>query len=194
MDTLHSPTLVTVIFWTTVCSWIGVSFWEGRGHQAKYTTLKGKRSDLLCFWGVGVAGLLALVGKGFFPDVNLYAGATLFWVGVALVWIGMGLRHTAVVTLGTYHVMTIYTQPQQPVITAGPYKYIRHPSYLGVLIAILGIAVTINSLPGSTILAGITVLVLVQRIHIEDRYLIRRLGVGYKRYAEDTYRLVPFVW
>lgn len=194
MDTSYSPVLLAASFWLTFCCWIAISIWEGRGRQAKHTTPEGRKNDLLCFFGVGTTGVFALACKGLFPSINLYDTAVLFWTGIGLTWIGMGLRHMAVVALGKYHVMTIYAEPRQPVITSGPYKYIRHPSYLGALIAILGIALATNSLPGSLVLIAVTTTTLVLRIRTEDRYLAEQMSDAYKEYMRHTYRLVPFMW
>lgn len=171
-----------------------MSLWEGRGRQAKQTTPEGKRNDLLCFFGVGAAGIIAISLKALLPSARLYDSSVLFWLGIAFVWLGMLLRHWAVMTLGRYHVMTIYAEPKQPVIERGPYKYIRHPSYLGALTAIIGIALAINSIFGSILLVTAATIALIQRINLEDRYLIKHLGTTYEEYAKRTFRLVPFVW
>jgi len=194
MDTLITPAIHAVVFWGTFICWMGVSLWEGRGHHLKQTTPEGRRNDLACFFGVGAAGLVALSSKGLFSNVALYHGPALFWLGIAFIWIGTLLRHWAVATLGRYHVMTIHTELKQPVITTGPYSYIRHPSYLGALVAVLGIALAINSLPGGVVLAAAAAGTLIQRIYIEDRHLLKHLGAVYQEYAKHTHRLLPFVW
>jgi len=110
------------------------------------------------------------------------------------VWGGTLLRQLAIRTLGKYHVMTIATQDSQPVITSGVYRYIRHPSYLGAIMAVSGIALSLNSLFGSIGLVTLTTLVLIHRIGLEDSYLIEHLGRAYKNYTNHTARLIPFVW
>ncbi|HEY4160878.1 MAG TPA: isoprenylcysteine carboxylmethyltransferase family protein [Candidatus Saccharimonadales bacterium] len=194
MDTVTGPVILAAAFWVTFICWVGVSWWEGRGRQTKQTTPEGRKNDLLCFFGTGAAGFVALLSKGLFPDVALYHGPALFWLGIAFIWAGLLLRHWAVATLGRYHVMTIHTELKQPVITTGPYRYIRHPSYLGALGAVVGIALAINSLPGGVILVAVTAGTLIQRICIEDRYLLEHLGTAYSEYTKHTRRLLPFVW
>lgn len=194
MQRLFQLCLQDAAFWVTSCGWVIISLWEGQNHKPEHTTKIGRRSDLLCFYGVGAALLLALVLKLVLPNVKIYNTSALFWLGLIFAWAGMALRHVAIKTLGKYHVMTISTQDKQPVITTGPYKYIRHPSYLGAIIAVMGIALSLNSLIGSLILTLFTVIVLVQRIQIEDRYLSEHLGRAYKNYENHTARLIPLVW
>jgi protein-S-isoprenylcysteine O-methyltransferase Ste14 len=194
MNNFYQPVQLSVIFWVTFISWVAISFWEGKSHQPTQTTREGRRSDLVCFIGVGIVGLFAIFCKGKFPDIKIYNGTTLFWAGIGLIWTGILLRHTAVRSLGKYHVMTIFTEDGQPVITSGPYRYIRHPSYLGALIAIIGIAFALNSLPGAIVLVSFTAAVLMHRIQIEDKYLSIHLGEDYRSYTTHTYRLVPFIW
>jgi protein-S-isoprenylcysteine O-methyltransferase Ste14 len=194
MDTLTAPTLLATSFWVTLACWMAIGLWEGQGRRAKQTTREGRRNDLLCFYGVGIAGLMAILCKGLFPNTELYHYLALCWISIVLIWAGTLLRHWAIATLGEYHVMTIHTEPTQPVIMKGPYRYIRHPSYAGALMTIFGIAVALNSLPGSIILVTVAATVLIERIRIEDAYLTTHLGATYKNYAEHTYRLIPFMW
>jgi protein-S-isoprenylcysteine O-methyltransferase Ste14 len=79
------------------------------------------------------------------------------------------------------------------VVTTGPYRIVRHPSYAGAILAYLAFPLMLDALwsliPG-VIMAG----VLVVRTGLEDRMLIEELE-GYQGYAEETrYRLIPGVW
>ncbi len=52
---------------------------------------------------------------------------------------GLVLRWAAILTLGRFFTAAIAIHEGQPVITAGPYRYVRHPSYTGLLLAFLGL-------------------------------------------------------
>jgi protein-S-isoprenylcysteine O-methyltransferase Ste14 len=82
----------------------------------------------------------------------------------------------------------------QPVITTGPYRVIRHPSYAGILLAVIGLGLLIGnwlSLVSLTIAIGGG---LVFRIRVEERALLRNLGDDYRNYAATHKRLIPFIW
>jgi protein-S-isoprenylcysteine O-methyltransferase Ste14 len=79
------------------------------------------------------------------------------------------------------------------VATGGPYQYVRHPAYLGMLLVTVGMTLMLGSwvalIPG-----GVAASLYVIRTRLEDQTLLTDL-VGYKAFAERTrYRLIPGVW
>lgn len=79
------------------------------------------------------------------------------------------------------------------VISSGPYRYVRHPGYIGVILYILSTAIVLESL-WALIPAGLILIVTVIRTFLEDRTLVSELE-GYAEYTERVrYRLIPFVW
>ena len=79
------------------------------------------------------------------------------------------------------------------VITTGPYRWVRHPGYTGGSIAILATSLVLGSL-WALIPAGLTTMLLIVRIALEDRTLQVELA-GYKDYVQQTrYRLIPGLW
>lgn len=79
------------------------------------------------------------------------------------------------------------------VCTTGPYRYIRHPGYLGMITYYLATPIFLGSL-WAMIPAIATVLLFIIRTALEDKTLIKKLP-GYKEYAMGTrYRLIPRVW
>lgn len=87
----------------------------------------------------------------------------------------------------------IEVAPEQRVITSGPYAMVRHPMYLGSLVMLLGIPLSLGSWWGLTAVALMTT-VIVLRLLDEERFLRENL-MGYKEYAKRVHhRLAPFVW
>jgi protein-S-isoprenylcysteine O-methyltransferase Ste14 len=79
------------------------------------------------------------------------------------------------------------------VVTGGPYRYVRHPGYVGWYIMMIGLAVALGSLWGF-IPAGILLALMLVRTALEDRTLRKELA-GYEDYAQRVrYRLIPGVW
>jgi protein-S-isoprenylcysteine O-methyltransferase Ste14 len=90
-------------------------------------------------------------------------------------------------------VIEIQKNKGHSVITTGPYKYVRHPMYVGTIVFYLCIPLALGSLyaliPGFLL----TILVII-RTHLEDKTLHNELP-GYKEYAASVkYRLIPGVW
>ncbi len=79
------------------------------------------------------------------------------------------------------------------VCTTGPYRYVRHPLYMGVIIFFFCFPLALGSLY-SLIPAFVAVILLFIRTALEDKTLYNELP-GYKEYAEKVrYRLIPGVW
>jgi protein-S-isoprenylcysteine O-methyltransferase Ste14 len=90
-------------------------------------------------------------------------------------------------------VVEIQSERQHRVITTGPYKYVRHPMYLGGIVFIVCTPLALGSLFG-LIPAAFMLIAFVIRTYLEDRTLHKELP-GYGEYAEKTrYRLLPGVW
>jgi len=79
------------------------------------------------------------------------------------------------------------------VITTGPYKVVRHPFYAAGMISFASVSLTLGSWLGLLPAAGLTLL-LVARIHVEEKVLRKGLQ-GYEEYVQTVrYRLIPGVW
>jgi protein-S-isoprenylcysteine O-methyltransferase Ste14 len=115
-------------------------------------------------------------------------------VGMVLFATGEALRVWAKVALGRYFTYTVMTSSDQPVITSCPYRYVRHPSYTGILLIAIGTGTVWGNWLGLAALTLGTLVGLVYRIYVEEKALLEELGDRYRRYAEGHKRLAPFVW
>jgi protein-S-isoprenylcysteine O-methyltransferase Ste14 len=114
--------------------------------------------------------------------------------GLALIAAGIGLRAWSIATLGRYFQYRIQVQSGHQVVTGGPYRYVRHPSYTGIALVLAGIALACDdvwSLVAAAVLGGVGLWV---RIRAEERQLTRALGADYERFAAGRKRLVPGLW
>lgn len=114
--------------------------------------------------------------------------------GVVLIAAGIGLRAWSITTLGRFFQYQIAIQPAHRVVTSGPYRHLRHPSYTAVALILTGIALACDdiwSLVAAAALAGTGLAV---RIRAEERQLTQALGADYQRFAASRKRLVPGVW
>jgi protein-S-isoprenylcysteine O-methyltransferase Ste14 len=87
----------------------------------------------------------------------------------------------------------LQTDRQHSVATEGPYKYVRHPGYLGYMIFSLATPVALGTYWG-LIFSGMTCVLLLVRTAFEDDTLKKELP-GYAEYANTVkYRVIPFLW
>jgi protein-S-isoprenylcysteine O-methyltransferase Ste14 len=123
-------------------------------------------------------------------DLLTLDGETLRWAGVLLFAIGGALRLWPVFALGRRFSGLVAIQPGHELVTTGPYAKIRHPSYLGLLILLVGWALVFRSGVGLA-LAALTLPPLLARIEAEEALLSAHFGAAYDAYRARTARLVP---
>jgi protein-S-isoprenylcysteine O-methyltransferase Ste14 len=142
-----------------------------------------------------VAGFAAGIGLARVLPETAFRGDAAAWVGIGVLGCGVALRAWCFHTLGRYFTITVQTSRDQPVITTGPYRVLRHPSYLGLLLGLAGVALVATRDWLATIVVVVAVgLGLAYRIRVEERALERDLGADYRAYAATHKRLVPFIW
>ena len=165
-----------------------------RGLWKKKKDTKSWDKKLVPVWGV-LSGYVTFIVIGL--DIR-YGGTSLdFWsavFGTALFAFSVAMLTSAM--LANTHFETtvrIQTDRNHKVITAGPYRFIRHPGYVGASLWSLSAPLIVGSVYG-LIPAGIAVLLLVIRTILEDGILRRELD-GYSDYARQVrYRLIPGLW
>jgi len=121
-------------------------------------------------------------------------GWAIFAVGFALLVGGFALRAWAILTLGRYFTPSVQIQQGQHVVQSGPYRYVRHPSYTGMLLALAGLGIALDDWLSLLALTLLPLVGLLVRIRHEESVLLDALGEDYRDYASRTARLVPGVW
>lgn len=161
------------------------------GHRLRWRQDRG--SYLWVVLGVG-GGLGAGLGLASLGVARLPGPTVWLVVGLVVAWAGMVFRFWAVRTLGPFFTTRVAVVDQQRVVADGPYRYIRHPSYLGVVVLMGGFGLALSN--GLSVLAMLVLPVggLVPRIMVEEAALRQGLGELYDRYADGRARLLPGVW
>jgi protein-S-isoprenylcysteine O-methyltransferase len=121
-------------------------------------------------------------------------GAIRFAAGIALMWLGIGLRQWAVATLGGFFRTTVVVQADHQLITKGPYRWLRNPSYTGAMITVLGQGLTFGNWVALLVLVGGVMSALIWRISVESRALSGHFGASYDAYVKSSWALIPWVW
>ena len=155
---------------------------EDRGtyRTIQLTTLAGV---LLAVWGVRRPG-------GALP------GPSWAWVtaGLVVAWAGIALRGWSLLTMGTEFRRTLVEGGDRRLVTDGPFRFVRHPSYTGVLLAVGGLGLALDDRVALLALAILPAIGYVIRIRAEELELRRTFGEAYEAYADGKARLVPGIW
>jgi len=112
-------------------------------------------------------------------------------VGVALFASGLALAIWARVYLGRNWGMPMTAKEEPELVTSGPYRFVRHPIYSGILLAILGTGLASNAF--WFIAFGIIGAYFVYSATVEEKLLTRSFPSAYPRYRSKTKMLIPFV-
>ena len=120
-------------------------------------------------------------------------GEAIRWIGVALGAIGGTLRILPVFVLGRRFSGLVTIQKEHRLVTTGIYATIRHPSYLGLLMTVVGWVLVFRSGLG-LIIAALFVPVILGRIRAEERLLASHFGAEYEAWRARTARLIPGIY
>lgn len=113
-------------------------------------------------------------------------------LGFIIFGFGICFRLWAVITLGNYYSHTVRKVDDHQIIDFGPYKYIRHPAYAGMIVAHSGIVLFFLNRVTLLIFFFAFIPAIILRIFIEEKTLFKI--EGYSNYAENRKRLIPFIW
>jgi len=108
--------------------------------------------------------------------------------------VGIALRWYSAAVLGKYFTFDVAIQSGQVLVEMGPYRYIRHPSYSGALLTLLGFGLALGNWAGLAAALSCMGFAYTYRIPIEEAALASALGEAYKQYMKRTRRLVPFLF
>ncbi len=115
------------------------------------------------------------------------------WIGVVLFGLGGALRIWPVFILGPRFSGLVAIQPGHTLVTTGLYGTIRHPSYLGLLITLLGWGLAFRAGVG-LLLVALILPPLIARINAEEKLLLSEFGDEYRAYRARTSRLIPGIY
>jgi protein-S-isoprenylcysteine O-methyltransferase Ste14 len=118
----------------------------------------------------------------------------IFVVGLILMVVGIALRQWAVAVLGRFFTVDVRVHPGQAVVEDGPYRWVRHPAYTGLVVLFVGIGLALGNSAALAVLIVVPTVGLVVRIRVEERALLDGLGEPYRRFAATRPRLFPGVW
>jgi protein-S-isoprenylcysteine O-methyltransferase Ste14 len=130
---------------------------------------------------------------GYFKD-DRDAFGVLSIIGIVMTASGLLIRAWAVQKLGKYFTPTVQIQDQHQLITSGPYRLIRHPSYTGAFLAITGCAIILQTWAGYLIAVVAMSIAYKVRIDVEERELASHFGKQYLDYSVNTKKMIPFIW
>ncbi|MEZ4846789.1 MAG: isoprenylcysteine carboxylmethyltransferase family protein [Bdellovibrionota bacterium] len=127
------------------------------------------------------------------PRVILFSQAAT-WVALILIWGGFIFRVWSIRVLDRFFTAKVVIQSDHQLIRSGPYRYLRHPSYLGAWISQIGISLFFQSVIGLIFSVMINFVIYAYRIHCEEKALTEMFPSEYPEYKKTTSGILPLIY
>jgi len=115
------------------------------------------------------------------------------WTGLVLATTGMGGIFWSGWALGRLYSPEVTLQKEHHLVTYGPYRWIRHPRYLGGMLQGIGLSLLFRSWIG-LILTAVFVVIILFRIRDEEAMMSAEFGAGWQEYCRKSWRLIPLLF
>jgi protein-S-isoprenylcysteine O-methyltransferase len=184
------------LFQVSYFSWMVMELWILSRDRRRFTGRVADRGSFfgffICYW--------AGIGLAFFAFYNhpewrmTVLQPALSWVGIAMIWAGMAFRLWAVLTLGAFFRTSVVVQDGHQLVTAGPYRWLRHPAYTGAIVTTTGLGLAFGNWGSLAALMLFPCLAIAFRIHVEERALTEQFGEAYRDFGRSRARVIPVLW
>jgi protein-S-isoprenylcysteine O-methyltransferase Ste14 len=125
---------------------------------------------------------------------RIYHWNTFFVIGSVLALTGLIIRVTSILQLKRQFTYTVTKIENHELIETGLYKIIRHPGYLGQLIIFLGISTCLSNWLSILLMIFPVLLVYLNRMNVEEKFMVENMGQKYLDYQKRTKRLIPMIY
>ncbi|MFP4200121.1 MAG: methyltransferase family protein [Clostridia bacterium] len=194
MEELFEPTAHNALFvLVTLLWWAEFIIFPSR--MSSRPQREGKRSYRLIFLAVSftVASSLLLYSMGI-GSIAATLAPVARTLGLAIYTSGLILRYWSSVLLGREFTRGINASDQLRLVGDGPYRILRHPLYLGLLLLTLGVPTFLGNFLGLAVGFVVMFVSLSRRIEVEEKQLLATLGETYAEWMRGRYRLLPFIY
>jgi protein-S-isoprenylcysteine O-methyltransferase len=184
------------LFQVSYFAWMVMELWILSRDRRRFTGRVADRGSFfgffICYW--------AGIGLAFFAFYNhpewrmTVLQPALSWVGIAMIWAGMAFRLWAVLTLGAFFRTSVVVQDGHQLVTAGPYRWLRHPAYTGAIVTTTGLGLAFGNWGSLAALMLFPCLAIAFRIHVEERALTEQFGEAYRDFGRSRARVIPVLW
>ena len=158
------------------------------------TGVKQDRSTLRVLWLVILLSIAAAVSVARYWRAGALPRRDIFALGVTFFVSGLMLRWWAILELGRFFTVDVQIARDHHIVDTGPFRLVRHPSYSGVLLAFVGVGLSLANWAAVLVLLLPIFAAFLRRMNVEEEALRGALGESYVRYMQRTKRLVPGVY
>ncbi|HET6552426.1 MAG TPA: isoprenylcysteine carboxylmethyltransferase family protein [Dyella sp.] len=186
MNTVRNVALVVFFVWLTLDAVVVFRLRTGSAENRDQSSLK-----LLMIGGPLVYAIS--IGLSY-QSVGAFRSVALQVAGLVVLGLGIALRSMAISQLGRFHTPNVAIRGDHQLKAEGLYAHVRHPSYLGAMIAFLGFALALGNWLSVVVMVSLMACLYLYRIKEEDAALEAAFGEAFRQYAARTKRLVPGIY
>ncbi|MGZ3639694.1 MAG: methyltransferase family protein [Ktedonobacterales bacterium] len=185
-----------VVFWLACVAWAAMELPRIATLRAAPGATVRDRGSLIVVLGLLALGILGAFAVARIVPTAAIAGNSpvVFWAGIVCIVLGIVLRWYAIRVLGRYFSPVVAVRSDQQIVQEGPYRYVRHPSYSGVLLSLVGLGLALTNWLSLLVLLICALAGLLYRVNVEEWALRETLGQPYADYMRRTRRFIPFIW
>ena len=191
----HHHPIMACVWVATWAIWIIPEIVVSRRRPENDAQKADRGSKFVVFGSVFFGIYLGFIAACFVP--SLFVGThwkAVFALGIA-VWLGgIVFRMVSIRILGRFFTTDVAIARDHRIVEQGPYRWLRHPSYLGGLLAQVGFGMTMTNWLAMLVPVCCLAAAYAYRIPIEEQALVRGLGPDYSDYMRRTWRLIPFIY
>jgi protein-S-isoprenylcysteine O-methyltransferase Ste14 len=183
------PIAWRILYWT----WVASEGIIGFGTRTKQSTGKvHDRGSLLLLWIVIATSMTASIWISERTPPDMFGGIrALKLLGLTVLIIALAIRWTAIFTLGKSFSSNVAILDSQKLNRSGLYRFVRHPSYLGLILVFVAVGLHSRNWLSFAIAVVPTTAALLYRIRVEESALLQAFGEEYVSYSEQVSRLIP---
>jgi protein-S-isoprenylcysteine O-methyltransferase Ste14 len=192
MPRFSEESVILLLSWIWALSEIIGSYIIPRLRQRGKVKARSDRGSRVVIW---LGMFVAIFLSDYFATNNITPiSEPFFYVGIVLMLAGIVFRQWAIWVLGRFFSTGVRIVSDHRIVMEGPYRFLRHPSYTGMLMILLGLGLASRTWLGTAIILALFSLVIGYRIIVEENALKAEFGQEYLEYAKKTKRLFPFLF
>lgn len=159
------------------------------------TQLKGQKEITLTLFRMLIPSAIISSFSLYLSEVGSFAGNATTWsLGALFLVMGIFLRWYAVLRLKHLFTVQLAIQKNHQLIRTGLFKYIRHPSYLGMISYFIGLGFLMHNYWSFAVLLALPLAAIFIRIRAEEALLLSFFKEEYREYQQQSARLIPFLY
>jgi protein-S-isoprenylcysteine O-methyltransferase len=188
---------LVIVRWTDLlaCSYLGFELFLLATRRGKGEANSADRGTIYSLWALIAGGCLSgfLLARRIMV-LNWPVKPPIVCLAALILGSGIALRIWAIRHLGRFFTVDVGIQHGHQVVEDGPYRLVRHPSYSGSLLALVGVGLLTFNWLGLILIVTCTFLAYALRIPVEEKAMLAQFGAQYAEYATRTKRLIPWIY